>query len=295
MRIDLHIHSTASDGVYSPSEVVRLAREHALDVIALTDHDSAEGIRPALAAASEQGSTPEVLAGIELSAEDEEADRHILGYLFDPDDAGLAAFTRHLRESRVRRIEQMVTRLNALGVPLDVGDVLALSKGGAAGRPHVARALLHRGVVTTLEDAFTRYIGDDGPAYVPHHRVSPAEAIALVHRAGGVAVLAHPGRYADYRPLLDGLLPLGLDGLEVYYPDHTPAMTRELRAAARKHGLVISAGSDFHRREGDGATRLGRVQPDDAAGVIAALKERAAQHRQASRASEKTEQSENTE
>lgn len=280
MRIDLHVHSTASDGAYHPSEVVQLARDHALDVIALSDHDSAEGIRPALAAASELGGTPEVLAGIELSAEDEAADRHILGYLFDPDDAGLAAFTRELRESRVRRVEQMVSKLNALGVPLEVADVLALTKGGAAGRPHVARALLHRGVVTTLEDAFTRYIGDDGPAYVPHHRVSPSEAIALIHRAGGVAILAHPGRYADYRPILDALIPLGLDGLEVYYPDHTSALVRELRAVARKHGLLMSAGSDFHRREGDGTTRLGRVQPDDAAGLIKALKERAAQYRQ---------------
>lgn len=279
MRIDLHVHSTASDGVYRPPEVVQLAREHALDVIALTDHDSAEGIRPAWTAVAENGNTPEVLAGIELSAEDEQADRHILGYLFDPEDAGLTAFTRELREARVRRVEQMVAKLNALGVPLEVGEVLALTKGGAAGRPHVARALLHRGVINTLEDAFTRYIGDDGPAYVPHHRVSPADAIALVHRAGGVALLAHPGRYADYRPILDMLIPLGLDGLEVYYPDHTPAMVRELRAAAKKHGLVMGAGSDFHRREGDGTTRLGRVQPDDPAGLIAALKERASLYR----------------
>lgn len=258
-----------------------MAREHALDVMALCDHDSAEGIRPAQTAASEDGRALEVLAGIELSAEDEQADRHILGYLFDPDDAGLVIFTRELREARVRRVEQMVAKLNALGVPLELSEVLALTKGGAAGRPHVARALLHRGAVTTLEDAFTRYIGDDGPAYVPHHRVSPADAIALVHRAGGVALLAHPGRYDNYRPLLEALIPLGLDGLEVYYPDHTPAMVRELRAAARKHDLVISAGSDFHRREGDGTTRLGRAQPDDAERLIAALKERATHYRQA--------------
>lgn len=270
------MHSTASDGAYAPAEVVHIAHEHGLNVIALADHDSAEGIRPAQASA--EGKL-DVLAGIELSAEDEQADRHILGYLFDPDDSGLAAFTQELRAARIRRVEMMVDKINGLGVPLESSAVLALAKGGSAGRPHVARALLHMGAVRSLEDAFTRFIGDDGPAYVPHHRVSPGDAIAILHRAGGVALLAHPGRYADYRPLLEELVPLGLDGLEAYYPEHTPALVRELRAAAKKHGLIISAGSDFHRREGDGTTRMGRAQPDDPAGLIAALKERAQTYR----------------
>ena len=274
MRIDLHLHSTASDGAYTPAEVVLIALSHALNVIALTDHDSVNGISAAQAAA--QGTSLEVLSGVELSVEDQQADRHILGYLVDHQHEALNAFFAEMRAARVQRARETVERLAALGVVLDPAEVVSLADGGSVGRPHIARAMLRAGHVSTLAEAFERYIGDSGPAYVPHHRVAPGEAIALIHRAGGVAVLAHPGRYADYRPILDELIPLGLDGIEVYYPDHSPPLIRELLVSARRHDLLVTAGSDFHRREADGSARIGGFQPPDGAALVTALRERSA-------------------
>ncbi len=274
MRVDLHMHSTASDGAYSPEEVVQIALTKAMDVIALTDHDSISGISRAQAASA--GTSLEVLAGVELSAEDEDADRHILGYLFDPGSPALSALFRKLREARIDRVGQIVEKLAALNVMLPVEEILALSNGGSVGRVHVARVMLRRGYTASLQEAFDRYIGDDGPAYVPHYPLTPKQAIEVIHQAGGVAVMAHPGRVENYRKILDGLIPLGLDGIEVYYPDHTPSIVSELRVLARQHGLLMTVGSDFHRREGDGSASIGTVKFPQDQDIVGALRERAA-------------------
>jgi predicted metal-dependent phosphoesterase TrpH len=275
MRVDLHMHSTSSDGTYSPEEVVQIALSKAMDVIALTDHDSIGGIARAQAATA--GTSLEVLAGVELSAEDADADRHILGYLFDPGGAVLSTLLLQLRQSRVDRIGQMVNKLAALDVVVPVEEVLALADSGSVGRVHVARIMLRRGYVASLQEAFDRYIRDGGPAYVPHYPLTPQQAIDTVHQSGGVAVLAHPGRYADYRAIITELAPLGLDGIEVYYPDHTPPIVAELRALARRYGLLMTVGSDFHRRDGDGSTSIGTVKFPANMDVVGALRERAAQ------------------
>ena len=273
MRVDLHMHSTASDGVYSPAEVVQIAVINHMDVIALTDHDSMGGIRAARDAAASTGL--QVLAGVELSSEDETTDRHILGYLMDIDHVPLGTLLTELRDSRTNRAAKMVEKLTALGINVSIERVMALSNSGAVGRPHVARALVEGRYVASIQEAFDKYIGDNGPAYVPHYRLEPQRAISLIHDAGGVAVLAHPGHFADYRPVIESLVPLGLDGIEVYYPDHTPAVIEDLNVLARQHKLVTTVGSDFHRREGDGSARIGSVKTPPNLGIVEALRERA--------------------
>ncbi len=277
MRVDLHVHSTASDGVYAPGEVVQIALTNQLDVMALTDHDNVSGVVPAQQAAV--GRKLEVLAGVELSAEDEYTDRHILGYLLDVDNLPLQTVLSELRDARTNRAERMVQKLAAVGVNIPLERVMALVGTGSVGRPHVAQVLVEKGYVNSIQEAFERYIGSNGPAYVPHYRLEPTRAIELIHGAGGVAVLAHPGHYDDYRSVITALVPLGLDGVEVYYPDHVPALIEDLRVLARQYNLVMTAGSDFHRREGDGSARIGSVKTPPDLPIVERLRERAAQYR----------------
>ncbi len=273
MRVDLHLHSTASDGAYSPIEVVHIALTNQLNIIALTDHDTLNGVVSAQQAAA--STSLEVLAGVELSAEDERTDRHILGYLLDLGNDPLQAVLAELRDARTNRADRMVQKLAALGVTIPLERVFALADEGSVGRPHVAQVLLERGYVGSIQEAFDRYIGSSGPAYVPHYRLEPSRAIELIHGAGGVAVLAHPGYYEDYRAVIAALVPLGLDGVEVYYPDHTPGVVQDLEVLARQYKLAMTAGSDFHRREGDGSARIGSVRVPAGLDVVGALRERA--------------------
>jgi predicted metal-dependent phosphoesterase TrpH len=277
-RIDLHTHSTASDGAFSPSEVVRLALVHRLDVLALTDHDSTNGIAEAQAAA--RGTPLSVLPGIELATTPPDGNTmDVLGYLYDPDDAALQARLDALRANRLDRAALMVERLAGLGVPVSYERVLEIAGEGAVTRPHVAQALLEAGQVATFQEAFDRFLGDGRPANVPHAKLTPQEAIALLHAAGGVAVLAHPIRLVEMglnpEAVVADLTPHGLDGLEVYYPDHTPDFTLRMRVLARRFELVMTGGSDFHRREGD-TIRLGS-QPVPAESVDH-LRQRAARY-----------------
>jgi hypothetical protein len=258
-RIDLHVHSTASDGAFSPAEVVRLALVHRLDVLALTDHDCTDGVAAAQAAA--QGTPLTVLPGIELATTPPDGlTMDLLGYLYALDATPFQTRLQTLRAQRLDRAALMVERLAELGVPVRYERVLEIAGEGAVARPHVAQALLEAGHVATLQEAFDRFLGDDRPANVPHGELTPPEAIALLHAAGGVAVLAHPIRlvehHLDPEAIVAELAPHGLDGLEVYYPDHTPEFTLRMRVLARRYDLVMTGGSDFHRREGD-TIRLG--------------------------------------
>lgn len=261
-RIDLHMHSTASDGVYSPAEVVGLALTHQMDVIALTDHDSTNGISAARKAA--EGTTLTVVAGVELSAEDAAHDAHILGYLLDIEHAPFQDALAEMRDARAGRAERIVAKLTALGVPVSLERVHQLAGQGAIGRPHIAQAMFETGHVRSLQEAFDRYIDNHGPAYIPRYQLEPRRAIELIHGAGGVAVLAHPGHYDGYAALIQALVAEGLDGIEVFYPDQGPALVEHLRVLARQYDLVMTGGSDFHRRDGDGSARIGSVNvPSD--------------------------------
>jgi hypothetical protein len=254
VRIDLHTHTTASDGVLAPDALVAEAAAAGVRVLAVCDHDSTNGVEAALAAGAACG--VEVWPGVELSCDTDTGEMHILGYFVDHRSPWLAALLARLRDGRLRRAERMVERLVEIGAPLALARVQALAGGGAIGRPHVARALVEAGHTRTINEAFDRYLGRHGPAYVERLKVMPAQAVNIVRAAGGLAVLAHPGwGVAD-----EAILPLaaaGLDGLEVYYPEHTPAQVEHYAALARRLGLLVTGGTDFHGGEAASRGRLG--------------------------------------
>lgn len=248
MRIDLHTHSNASDGTDPPAEVMCQARAAGLDVVALTDHDTAAGHGEAVREAPE-GLT--FVPGMELSCRMHGHSVHMLAYLFDPADPGLAAECARIRDDRVRRAEAMVARLAELGTGVTWEQVTALADGGVVGRPHIARALAADGAVDEPAKAFTKeWIGMGGRAYVGRYALDPARAIALIRAAGGVAVLAHPraGRDSWMVPddVLAGLAETGLHGVEVRHPEQEGSARLRLEALAGELGLVASGGSDDH-------------------------------------------------
>lgn len=250
--VDLHSHSTASDGAATPAALVAAARQAGLAAIALTDHDTVAGVRAAVAAA--EGSGLRVVPGVELSAVDASGETHLLG-LHLADLQSLDARLAELRDMRRTRAERIVQRLNALGVRVTMEDVLEQAAGGAIGRPHVARALIANGWAGDIRTAFDRYLGAGRPAFVAKDRLSLADAIGMVHRAGGVAVLAHPGASAT-PDRLKALAALGLDGVEVRHPSHDDAEIGRILVLTERLGLLPSGGSDWHGQP-DGSRALG--------------------------------------
>lgn len=243
-RIDLHVHTTASDGSLTPTEVVRVALEQGLAAIALTDHDTVEGLSEAWAAAN--GTGLEVVPGVEISSDWPVSDFHILGLYVDPWDGPFNECMQSMKAARLQRARKMLERLAALGMPLEWDEVARFCNGNCTlGRVHIARAMVHRGYVSDIHQAFQRYIGRDGPAYVPRLRMTPVEVIGLIRRAGGVAVLAHPAasNVVEHIPTLASL---GLQGVEVWYPTHSPEDVGVLLQLARQHRLLVTGGSDFH-------------------------------------------------
>ena len=250
--IDLHTHSTASDGSRRPTEVVAAARAAGLAALALTDHDTVAGLDEAAAAAAQVGLR--LVPGVELSAVEGDSETLILG-LHISERAGLEQQLVLIREMRLNRAARMVERLNALGMPVTMEAVLREAAGGAVGRPHVARALIAGGWATDFREVFDRYLGNNKAAYVPKERLALEDAIALIHRAGGLAVLAHPGPHLT-RDRLASLAALGLDGVEVLHPSHSWDDSQRLDAMAGELNLVRSGGSDWHGAE-DGTRTLG--------------------------------------
>lgn len=242
--IDLHAHTTASDGALGPAELVRLAAARGVQVLAVTDHDSTDGLPEAQAeAARHPGLT--VVPGLEINCDADGGEVHVLGYLGDWTAAWFQEFLRNQRVERAARVHQIVERLAALGLPVDPAEVLAQAREGSPGRPHVARVMVARGYVGSVREAFERFLRAGGPAHVPRRKLAPAEAVALIRRAGGVPVLAHPGLGVpdDAIPALVGA---GLLGVETYYPEHTPAQVQHYLDLCRAHDLVATGGSDFH-------------------------------------------------
>ncbi len=240
--VDLHSHSTASDGALPPGGVVETAARAGLAACALTDHDTLAGVAEARAVGDRLGIR--IVAGVELSLMDGEREVHLLGLHIAQVDA-LERDLATVRSSRRARAERIVERLNALGVPITVGAVFAESGEGAVGRPHVARALIAGGWARDLRDAFDRYLGAGRPANVEKRRIDVAEGIAMVHDCGGLAVLAHPGRDGT-RDRIEALVSRGLDGIEVLHPGHGDDDVARLMALTDSLGLVPSGGSDWH-------------------------------------------------
>ena len=243
-RIDLHMHSNYSDGVHAPAALVDLAKWKGISAIALFDHDSLDGF-PELAA-SGRAAGVEVLTGVELSCEHVGRDLHVLGYGVDPANENLQGALREFRASRERRGIRIVELLRERGVNLDIDRVLAKVGGGALGRPHIAEALLEAGYVADHAEAFAKYLGEGGPAYVEKYKMSPSEAVSNIHAANGLAFVAHPGYYLDDSGTFETLLDHGFDGIEVFHPYHRASVIERLLGIARDRGLLISGGSDFH-------------------------------------------------
>ncbi|MEU1177745.1 PHP domain-containing protein [Streptomyces sp. NPDC005820] len=248
MRIDLHCHSTASDGTDTPAELVRNASARGLDVVALTDHDTTRGYAEAIGALPE-GLT--LVTGAELSCRIDGVSMHMLAYLFDPEEPALLAERELVRDDRVPRARGMIAKLRELGVPVTWEQVARIAGDGSVGRPHVATALVELGVVPSVSDAFTQdWLADGGRAYVEKHETDPFEAIRLVKGAGGVTVFAHPGAGKRGRTVPESaiadLAAAGLDGIEVDHMDHDEDTRARLRGLAKDLGLLVTGSSDYH-------------------------------------------------
>ncbi|MFE1439311.1 PHP domain-containing protein [Streptomyces sp. NPDC058739] len=248
MRIDLHTHSTASDGTDTPAELVRRAGAAGLDVIGLTDHDTTRGYAEAIAALP-AGLT--LVTGAELSCRIDGVGMHMLAYLFDAEEPALLAERELVRDDRVPRAKGMIAKLNELGVPVTWEQVARIAGDGSVGRPHIATALVELGVVPTVSDAFTRqWLADGGRAYVEKHESDPFEAIRLVKAAGGVTVFAHPAAVKRGRTVpesaIAAMAEAGLDGIEVDHMDHDPETRARLRGLAGDLGLLVTGSSDYH-------------------------------------------------
>ncbi|MFH5183029.1 PHP domain-containing protein [Paenibacillus sp. TAB 01] len=245
---DLHTHTLASDGTQAPAENVRLAAAAGLGAVAITDHDTVAGIEEALEAADRYGIT--VVPGVEISTVAGGTDIHVLGYYIDYTSRQLLDRLAELRSVRDKRNDMMLERLNGLGLEVTMAGVLASLQASkkadeSIGRPHIADALVRKGYVASMAEAFDRYLGKDGAAYVNPPRIGPQTALQWIVEAGGVPVLAHPGLYGQDE-LIGELAGLGLAGLEVYHSDHSPEQEAHYLALAERHRLIVTAGSDFH-------------------------------------------------
>ncbi|MDP3731923.1 MAG: PHP domain-containing protein [Candidatus Omnitrophota bacterium] len=240
---DLHLHTIFSDGTYTPEELISESAKSSLSAIAVVDHDTVLGIEPAIKIAKEKNI--EVLAGIELSAEYEGQEVHVLGYLIDYKNKGLIDRLGFLQKNRVERIYKIADKLKNMGVTLEVESVFDIARGGTVGRLHVARAMAKAGLVSSIAEAFRKYIGDKCPAYVCNFRFSPLETIKLIKEVGGIPVLAHPYTLNNDE-LITKFVDYGLMGLEVYYSEHTQAMVNFYLGLAKKHNLLVTGGSDCH-------------------------------------------------
>jgi len=260
--IDLHLHTTASDGTLTPSELVSRARLAGLTIISVTDHDTTAGHEAARTSA--RAADLEFIPGIEITAVADGRDVHVLGYFIDSGCDTLRAFLERQREDRLRRVREMQERLQALGRPIDIAPILAdAASGRSVGRPQVAQALIAAGHVTTRDEAFERFLEFGAPAFVPRRGASPADVVGVIHAAGGVASLAHPGltRRDD---LIPALAAAGLDALEARHSDHDDPTEARYRRLAGELGLIATAGSDYHGDTGRRASSLGAVtMPSD--------------------------------
>lgn len=255
-RVDLHLHTHFSDGTFTPEELIRRARVAGLSAVSVTDHDTLAGLA---AARREAGDSLEVIAGVELTVAYEGRELHLLGYGFRENDPALNQFLVQARHRRQERIQAMVDRLKEKGIDLSLQEVQAIvGEGESIGRPHLAELLLRRGVVRTLPEAFERFIGDRAPCFVKQATLTVGEAVRLIRGAGGAAVLAHPHRMVE-----DAWIPRlavdGIQGIEVFHPDHEPAVAEKYQRMAQKLGLLITGGSDCHGLRKQGGPFIGTV------------------------------------
>lgn len=260
---DFHTHSTRSDGRLSPAALVDLAAARGVRTLAVTDHDTLDGLAEATEAAARHPGM-RLVPGVELSCDVPGTEVHMLGLCIDPHDAPLRAELERFRRGRVERAERMVAALAALDAPIEWARVQAIAGEASVGRPHIAQALLERGHVQTFNEAFDRFLARNGPAYVEREKLVPRDAIAMIRAAGGVAVFAHPTFTTGYPEVAVELAAYGLFGIEVYYRAYPPEVVEELRTLADRLGLVASGGSDFHGIARDDEREPGAIPLPDA-------------------------------
>lgn len=254
---DLHVHTFYSDSTLSPEEVVACAKKKGLAAIAICDHDTVDGIAPCRALGDSLG--VEIIPGIELSAEEVDAEVHILGYFIDWQQEWFRGRLKEIRQSRVERVYKMVEKLVAFNIVVDAGEIFAIAGDKASvGRLHVAQAMLKAGGIKNLKEAFDKYIGFTGPCYVPYTKFSPREAIEIILRVGGVPVLAHPD-LMGHDEYIEEFVDYGLKGIEAYHTEHKAHITKRYEEMAKRYGLLITGGSDCHGM-GKGRILLGSVR-----------------------------------
>jgi predicted metal-dependent phosphoesterase TrpH len=257
-KVDLHIHTTASDGKFSPAEIVSKAAENGLQYIAICDHDSIEGVEPAQDAAK---SCPgiSVIGGVEINTDIPSGELHVLGYLCDCRNDELRTTLERLRTSRLDRAFKMTQKLKKLGFKIDYERVKEIAGAGSVGRPHIAQALLEKGYINNLKEAFNKYISRGCPAFVERDKITPSEATGLVLRAGGIPVMAHPFTFTNPETMISELKTVGLAGVEVYYGSYSPEQVSQLLSLAKKYSMITTGGSDYHGMTANGESPLGTV------------------------------------
>ncbi|HUP26869.1 MAG TPA: PHP domain-containing protein [Chloroflexia bacterium] len=256
-RIDLHSHTTASDGALTPTELVRKAHSVGITVLAVTDHDTVSGLEEAREEAGHQGIR--IVPGVEFGIEVGGTEVHMLGYLFDDKHPVLLEKLGELREGRLNRGKKMVEKLRAIGININWARVAEIAGDGSVGRPHVARALIEGGYASSIDEAFKKYISRGRPAFVERTHLTLEECIDLVHQAGGAAVLAHPTFVKEVERVLPSLVKAGLDGIETYYGRYTDETIHWIEGLAKKYSLVTTGGSDFHGLDALSHAELGSV------------------------------------
>ena len=256
---DLHVHSTASDGRFTPAEIVRMAVSAGLTVIALTDHDTIDGIAPALEAANQYPGL-RLIPGVELSTDVSSGEVHVLGYFIDYNSQDFKTSLERMRNSRANRAEKMVAKLRELGCNIELERVHEIAGKGALGRAHIAQALLEKGYISSFKDAFSKYIGHGCPAYISREKLTPAEAVKLILQANGLPVLAHPFTAQNPEELVKELKVIGLVGMEVYYAGYLASEMNILLNIAQKYDLIPTGGTDYHGIDASSEITIGSTE-----------------------------------
>jgi 3',5'-nucleoside bisphosphate phosphatase len=262
LKYDLHLHTTGSDGRLTPTELVKLARTRGLKVIAVTDHDSVGGIDEALKEARNEPQIT-VIPGVEINTDLASGELHVLGYFIDYGSPDLIVSLEKIRESRVGRAEKMVDKLHVLGLQVEWQRVMDLARGDSICRPHIAQAMLEKGYVASEREAFDKYIGRNGPAYVEREKIKPVDAVEIIKRAGGLPVLAHPADIQELDNMIKELIRAGLVGLEVYYGQYDQATVEKLIRIADQYKLIMTGGTDYHHFQDNHEVPMGLVDIPD--------------------------------
>lgn len=253
-KIDLHMHTLYSDGQHSPEELIGKVKEARIDLISITDHDTVDGIEESIEIGKKYG--VEVISGLEISSDIRDREVHILAYFIDPNNKELEEYLKFFRAERIKRAQRIAEKLNALGLEINLADIMKIAQNSAVGRPHIAKAMVKKGLVSNYFEAFSKYIGNGCPAYERKVHLSPRSAFKIISDAGGLSFIAHPGNLPD--AIMVELIEAGLDGIEVLHPSHLPYQVKHYRGIVNEFFLLESGGSDFHGGERNDYENLGK-------------------------------------